>query len=127
MNRKSATNILPMMILVMYIATNALWVKAIGGNMTFGVKRTATMTDIQESWNMMNIIKLKPCPFCGSTDLDFGTYTGTVEGMDYVCCMDCGAEITMHRNGKICLDVLNRWNARSDDNTLNEYELKEEV
>jgi uncharacterized phage protein (TIGR01671 family) len=72
-------------------------------------------------------IKLKPCPFCGSTDLDFGSYTGTVEAMDYVCCLDCGAEVTMHNNNKISLDVLNRWNARSDDNTLSEYELTEDV
>jgi Lar family restriction alleviation protein len=110
-----------------FIATNVLWVKVIGDNMTFGAKRIATMTGTRENGNMTKIIKLKPCPFCGSTDLDFGTYTGTLEGMDYVCCMDCGAEITMYRNGKICLDVLNRWNARSGDNTLNEYELKEEV
>ena len=38
--------------------------------------------------------ELKPCPFCGeSEDIDFGIYTGTLKGFDYVQCQNCGAEI----------------------------------
>lgn len=57
-------------------------------------------------------VALRSCPFCGSVELDFGTYTGTLEGIDYICCEECGAEMTMHVGNKVSLDVAKRWNQR---------------
>ena len=33
--------------------------------------------------------KLKPCPFCGSPDLEIGTLTGMFEERYYVYCRKC--------------------------------------
>lgn len=60
-------------------------------------------------------ITLKSCPFCGSVELDFGTYTGTLEGVHYICCEDCGAEMTMYVGNKESFDVAKRWNRRCDN------------
>jgi Lar family restriction alleviation protein len=68
-------------------------------------------------------VTLKSCPFCGSLDLDFGTYTGTLAGTDYVRCEYCGAEITMHVGNKVSLDVVNRWNRRCDNGKTRKFML----
>ena len=33
---------------------------------------------------------VKPCPRCGSTDIDWGYGMGTLHGMDYAECEKCG-------------------------------------
>lgn len=38
--------------------------------------------------------EIKPCPFCGSEDIDYGVYNGTLNGFGYVQCENCGAEIS---------------------------------
>lgn len=44
--------------------------------------------------------ELKPCPFCGSDDIDYGIMSGTMKGFDYIQCQNCGAEIRSINNGK---------------------------
>lgn len=54
-------------------------------------------------------IYLRPCPFCGSHDID---PTGVMRGEDYVCgpaCDDCGA--TTEFIGDPATDAAN-WNRR---------------
>lgn len=41
------------------------------------------------------MIKLNPCWRCGSTNIDYGYYTGTMRGFDYVQCEKCGAEVSI--------------------------------
>ena len=55
---------------------------------------------------------LNPCPFCGSNDIDYGIFNGTMKGFDYVQCENCGAEIhAIHRdNSQIYAEEL--WNRR---------------
>ena len=59
--------------------------------------------------------KLKPCPFCGSTDIDYGVYTGTMRGFDYVQCQECGAEIHAAEGKEYLKEVIERWNRRADN------------
>ena len=68
-------------------------------------------------------VELKPCPFCGSDDIDFGINYGTLKGFDYVDlkgfnyveCQNCGAEIhAIHQNGK-CIAAIDAWNRRAED------------
>jgi Lar family restriction alleviation protein len=68
-------------------------------------------------------ITLKSCPFCGSVELDYGTYTGTLAGTDYICCEDCGAEMTMHVGNKTSLDVVKRWNRRCNNDKTRKFML----
>lgn len=57
---------------------------------------------------------LKPCPFCGSDDIDCGVCNGTMEGFDYVQCQTCGAEVTAIHKGKyIAAEIA--WNRRAED------------
>ena len=64
---------------------------------------------------MLTMIGLKPCPFCGeSEDIDFGIYTGTLKGFDYVQCQNCGAEIKSINNGKH-IEALKAWNRRASN------------
>ena len=57
--------------------------------------------------------ELKPCPFCGAkeSELDYGEYTGTLRGRSYVCCMECGAEIT----ASSVREAFKAWNRRAND------------
>lgn len=50
--------------------------------------------------------KLKPCPFCGSTDLCDG-YTAK---MRYIACFECSAEGPLEKTKKQAIDA---WNKRS--------------
>jgi Lar family restriction alleviation protein len=61
------------------------------------------------------MIELKPCPFCGESEqLDCGIYNGTLRGVDYVQCQNCGAEINaLHINGKT-ITAADAWNRRAD-------------
>ena len=60
-------------------------------------------------------IKLKPCPFCGSDDIDYGVRRGTMRGFDYVQCENCCAEINaVHKkDGTVSAEEL--WNRRADN------------
>ncbi len=58
--------------------------------------------------------ELKPCPFCGSTELDYGIYTGTLRGFTYIECENCGAEMkATDKNGY--RDVVKAWNRRTEE------------
>ena len=59
--------------------------------------------------------KLKPCPFCGSTEIDFGIGTGTLRGFGYVQCENCGAEIREVTKCKNADTAIEAWNRRADD------------
>ena len=62
----------------------------------------------------MSEVELKPCPFCGGTDLDYGIYTGTLRGFDYVECQDCGGKINaIHKPKLISAEEL--WNKRASE------------
>jgi len=58
---------------------------------------------------------LKPCPFCGSKELDYGFMTGTMRGFDYVCCEDCGAEIRVRHTKDGVIAAETAWNRRAND------------
>lgn len=62
------------------------------------------------------LFPIKPCPFCGSTEIDFGVCTGVKFGMDYVECDGCGAKIeTVHIEGD-CNASIKDWNRRTSVN-----------
>lgn len=52
---------------------------------------------------------LKPCPFCGSSELDYGIYNGPMREYSYIQCENCLAEI--HAKGNID-DAGEAWNRR---------------
>lgn len=58
--------------------------------------------------------ELKPCPFCGSDDIDYGIMSGTMKGFDYIQCQNCGAEIRSINNGKY-IEAIEAWNRRADN------------
>ena len=58
-------------------------------------------------------MKLKPCPFCGSTDIDtYETDTGIMglRGYHYVMCGDCYAETSKMDKKQ---DAVKLWNRRA--------------
>lgn len=55
--------------------------------------------------------ELKPCPFCGSTDLRAGM---TRAGYDYVACMNCFAEIRVLHKGEHTAATEKAWNRRAE-------------
>ena len=57
--------------------------------------------------------ELKPCPFCGSRNIDFGVMTGTMSGWTYCQCEECLAEI--HVLSPLIDEAIKAWNRRSDD------------
>ena len=57
----------------------------------------------------MHTGELKPCPFCGSTDVDVSQ---EVSCASYEACEDCGAVI--YRN--TMKDAVDAWNRRDDEN-----------
>ncbi len=59
--------------------------------------------------------ELKPCPFCGSTDIDYGICTGTMRGFGYVQCENCGAEIREVKKCKTADTAIAAWNRRLMD------------
>ena len=54
--------------------------------------------------------ELKPCPFCGCKDINYGVMTGTIYGWAYCQCEECLAEI--HVNRPIVMDAVKAWNRR---------------
>ncbi len=60
--------------------------------------------------------ELKPCPFCGEKeDIDYGIFTGTLKGFDYVECQNCGARIyEIHKDGQ-CIAAKELWNRRANN------------
>lgn len=58
--------------------------------------------------------ELKPCPFCGSDDIDYGIMSGTMKGFDYIQCQNCGAEIRSINNGKY-IEAIEAWNRRVEN------------
>ena len=58
-------------------------------------------------------MELKPCPFCGSTDIDYGICTGTLRGFGYVQCEDCGAEISTPTKCNHADTAIQAWNMRT--------------
>ena len=55
----------------------------------------------------MNENKLKPCPFCGSDDVQIEEDCRT--GLTEIYCADCGVSITrMHE-----AEAINAWNRRT--------------
>jgi len=76
--------------------------------------KAVTMKEILD-WLKEEQVELKPCPFCGSDDIDFGINYGTLKEFDYVECQNCGAEIhAIHQNGK-CIAAIDAWNRRAED------------
>jgi len=60
--------------------------------------------------------ELKPCPFCGEKDdIDFGLYTGTLRGYEYIQCQNCGAEIRCKIEGGHLIAAEKLWNRRADN------------
>ena len=53
--------------------------------------------------------ELKPCPFCGSTNIDITEYAAV---MVFVQCDDCGATFP-HFDGKE--EAVSAWNRRAND------------
>lgn len=53
-------------------------------------------------------IELKPCPFCGSTDIDFIDD----DWVGYVYCTNCGVETP---NYKPSTGAVEAWNRRADN------------
>ena len=58
--------------------------------------------------------ELKPCPFCGSDDIEYGIMSGTMKGFDYIQCQNCGAEIRSINNGKY-IEAIEDWNRRVEN------------
>lgn len=57
---------------------------------------------------------LKPCPFCGEAeDLDYGYFTGTLKGCEYIQCQQCGAEIRCIIEGGLLIMAEKLWNRRT--------------
>lgn len=54
--------------------------------------------------------KLKPCPFCGSFDIEATKIDDTGEW--YLECGDCGIEQPLYKN---FADAVNAWNRRAGD------------
>ena len=52
-----------------------------------------------------------PCPICGEKDTDYGLWTGTMSGFDYMKCENCGTEISAVHNGN-AISALGKWNTR---------------
>lgn len=57
--------------------------------------------------------ELKPCPFCGSREIDYGVMTGTMLGWSYCQCENCLAEI--HVFSPLVDDSIRAWNRREND------------
>ena len=57
------------------------------------------------------LFPIKPCPFCGSTEIDFGFRNGGKFGGDFTQCFRCGAKIEEYFTGK-CIKSINKWNRR---------------
>lgn len=56
--------------------------------------------------------KLKPCPFCGGTDLHLESFSGW--GNDVIVCYECLA--TFSQQEIICEeDLIEAWNRRADE------------
>ena len=61
------------------------------------------------------LFPIKPCPLCGSTEIDFGVCTGVKFGIDYVECYGCGAKIeTAHIEGDFNTSI-KYWNRRVNE------------
>jgi len=54
--------------------------------------------------------KLKPCPFCGSFEIEATKIDDTGEW--YLECGDCGIEQPLYKN---FADAVNAWNRRASD------------
>lgn len=62
----------------------------------------------------MSEIKLEPCPFCGSEDIQEGSRTSDLCTDIYIRCRTCGGKM------QICEEygeeeLVNRWNRRADN------------
>ncbi len=60
------------------------------------------------------MMKIKPCPFCGSTEIDYGICNGTLRGFGYVQCENCGAEIVEATKRKNADTAIEAWNRRAE-------------
>lgn len=61
---------------------------------------------------MANNPDLAPCPFCGSSNIDYGICTGTMAGFDYVQCQGCGAEVHSIQMPDGDNLAIRKWNTR---------------
>ena len=64
----------------------------------------------------MSEIELKPCPFCGSENIQEGSITFDFCTDIYIRCRECGGKM------QICKEygeeeLANRWNRRADNET----------
>ena len=64
-------------------------------------------------------IELKPCPFCGSTDLVLGGFKGILEDRLFVHCRTCVMSGPLGKQGKNDEDAAKKaiqvWNRRMND------------
>jgi hypothetical protein len=67
---------------------------------------------------VVSMIKLNPCWRCGSTNIDYGYYTGTMRGWDYVQCEKCGAEVSMPRLPDGSNEAIKAWNKKKKKKIL---------
>lgn len=68
----------------------------------------------------MNETNVKPCPFCGSSKINFGAFSISADA--YVSCTGCGAGIEIQvpwdemdekEHDAVCFEkLLNQWNQR---------------
>lgn len=61
-----------------------------------------------------NSSKLKPCPFCGSSDIGFIPQESATEQMSMwlVRCFTCPCQMKILSNGKHMTNILTNWNQR---------------
>lgn len=57
--------------------------------------------------------ELKPCPFCGSYDIDFGYCTVPLCGKSYIRCGECGCFFIDDTKPS---KMIEKWNRRVKDN-----------
>lgn len=79
--------------------------------MKLGDKVTWTKVDEQEPKNLMEY-ELKPCPFCGSDEVDLGVGE-KYDGEDYyITCYECGMTTDTYAKPEF---IVERWNRRAGD------------
>ena len=59
---------------------------------------------------------LKPCPFCGSTDLIVKPWHGGGPAKRLIGCCDC--EVGPYATGEYLDEAITAWNTRADANTI---------
>lgn len=58
---------------------------------------------------------IKPCPFCGSTEIKYEpTYTGGEESHGVMVCLQCGCTVPTSEFGRRVKEPYSKWNSRAN-------------